>query len=174
MPICPKCEVTFQPARKSQKQCRDCFNAYHREWERKNKDKVRVYSKNKHEKLMSSDKALAEFNARRREYRKRVHEDPIRQEADARKGRFQKLKVYGIDEVDYNKLLEEQNGVCAICRLPESAAQKGKLLRLAVDHDHKTGRIRGLLCHRCNRGLGLAKDSIELFRNAADYLRKYK
>jgi hypothetical protein len=66
-------------------------------------------------------------------------------------------KVYGIDELAYKVLLELQGGKCAICR----ARPKSK--RLAVDHDHKTGAVRGLLCSRCNHDLmGSAWDSLAL------------
>ena len=71
---------------------------------------------------------------------------------------------YGISLVEYNDLLESQGGVCAICGKPP------KKLALAVDHDHKTKHIRGLLCHRCNRGLPWLADSAEVLRKAADYL----
>lgn len=65
----------------------------------------------------------------------------------------------------YGKLLEHQGGVCAICRKPPLST------RLAVDHCHTTGLLRGLLCFRCNRGYGLWHDGdIARLLNAADYL----
>lgn len=67
--------------------------------------------------------------------------------------------------VDYERSLALQDGKCAICGDGPSLRRK-----LAVDHDHKTKRIRGLLCHRCNMGLGLAEDSSVLLRAMADYL----
>ncbi len=63
-----------------------------------------------------------------------------------------------------------QGGVCAICGLPETRVVKGKLNRLAVDHDHTTGRVRGLLCFRCNTCLGRFEDNVELLRAAEAYL----
>ncbi|HDY68067.1 MAG TPA: hypothetical protein ENH85_09770 [Candidatus Scalindua sp.] len=80
--------------------------------------------------------------------------------------RNHRLKVnYGITLEDYDKLYEKQNGVCAICSLPEV------LMRLQVDHDHKTGKVRGLLCLYCNNILGKAKDSIETLEKAIEYLK---
>jgi len=61
----------------------------------------------------------------------------------------------------------EQNGVCAIC----SGVSKNK--SLAVDHNHVTGIVRGLLCDRCNRGLGNFQDSPKYFRRALEYLGTY-
>lgn len=61
-------------------------------------------------------------------------------------------REYGITLADYNAILRRQAHRCAVCRRPETIRQKssGELRRLAVDHDHVTGTVRGLLCHRCN------------------------
>lgn len=72
---------------------------------------------------------------------------------------------YGIEEFDYNKLLTNQNGVCAICKQPPKENK-----RLDVDHCHTTKKLRGLLCNNCNRGLGHFKDSQELLLKAKIYL----
>ena len=74
---------------------------------------------------------------------------------------------YGITLEEYEAMLTEQGGVCAICGLPENDRYKR---RLSVDHDHETGAIRGLLCHMCNTGLGKFTDSSELLTSAANYL----
>jgi len=72
---------------------------------------------------------------------------------------------YGITEAQYEAILAQQNGVCAICFRPP------KKLRLGVDHDHKTGRVRGLLCFRCNhRLLGRGLEDVQLHLFAAMYL----
>lgn len=75
-----------------------------------------------------------------------------------------RLKVrYGITTAEYWDLVAEQNGVCAICGNPN-----GK--KLHVDHDHKTNKVRGLLCGNCNKGIGLFKDDITLLDKAIKYL----
>ena len=71
---------------------------------------------------------------------------------------------------DYDLMLAAQNGVCAICKQPETHLRNGKLKALAVDHDHKTGKIRGLLCSDCNTGIGKLKDSIDVLTSAVQYL----
>lgn len=68
-------------------------------------------------------------------------------------------------------MLEEQHGVCAICGKPET---KPNAKYLAVDHDHKTGEVRGLLCNNCNRALGLLQDNTEVLQNAINYLKKHE
>ena len=74
------------------------------------------------------------------------------------------LSRYGITEDDYVKLLNYAGGVCWICRRPP------KTKRLAVDHDHKTGHVRGLLCWRCNSVLGKFYDDPARFDSAHVYL----
>lgn len=68
--------------------------------------------------------------------------------------RWQIKKRFGIDEEDYNLLLKLQNKRCAICGRREMAKVNGVVRRLAVDHSHKTGKVRGLLCSKCNGTLG--------------------
>jgi len=70
-------------------------------------------------------------------------------------------------------LLAKQNGGCAICGAREGhRSARGRSCRLAIDHDHQTGTIRGLLCNNCNRGLGRFKDSIALLEAAIRYLKR--
>ncbi len=84
------------------------------------------------------------------------------------------LKLYKITSKDYKIMLENQNNVCAICEKPETALKNGKVKSFAIDHDHLTGKIRGLLCSKCNRGIGYFKDSKILLSNAIEYLEKNK
>lgn len=72
---------------------------------------------------------------------------------------------YSISIAEYEELLTSQNGLCKICNKYDSCGNK-----LSVDHCHKTGRVRGLLCGNCNRGLGLLGDSLERLLLAAVYL----
>lgn len=74
---------------------------------------------------------------------------------------------YGMTDADYDKLLEAQGGTCAICQKKPTQA-RGKLHR---DHEHRTGLLRGLLCHYCNFALlGLFHENARLFARAAGYL----
>jgi len=76
---------------------------------------------------------------------------------------------YGITRDDYNRMLEEQGDSCAICKTMEVGRNH---THFHVDHDHKTGKIRGLLCDLCNRGLGYFKDDPFLLGKAIKYLEK--
>jgi hypothetical protein len=85
-------------------------------------------------------------------------------------------RKFKLTRIEYNKLWENQKGLCAICNLPETMVDKGKVRSLAADHCHKiqleTGetKIRGLLCTHCNNGLGRFKESSTLLKKAAKYL----
>jgi hypothetical protein len=78
--------------------------------------------------------------------------------------------VYGISEQKYAAMLADQAGVCAICKRPETTMFRGKPRPLSVDHSHKTGKVRGLLCGKCNSLLGFAEDEVETLRQAEKYL----
>lgn len=73
---------------------------------------------------------------------------------------------YKMTPEDYEKLFEKQNGRCDICNKPQEKT-------LSVDHNHETGKVRGLLCTHCNQGLGRFKDNVYLLQCAIFYLTKY-
>jgi hypothetical protein len=87
--------------------------------------------------------------------------------ARSRKERNTLLKKYGLTVGQFDKLSKEQNGVCAICK--EENSLHGKLY---VDHEHLTGEVRGLLCVRCNTGIGMFLDSTERLQSAIKYLTR--
>jgi hypothetical protein len=98
--------------------------------------------------------AAAYYRANRDAVREKQWRDHIKRE-------------FGITPKQYEEIMRWQLNVCAICGYTERCAGRD---RLAVDHDHATGRIRGLLCTNCNRILGLAEDSAERLYAAIDYL----
>lgn len=78
-------------------------------------------------------------------------------------------KNYGLTVQQYDKMVEDQNGLCAICEKPETTSSKGTVLSLCVDHCHETGEIRGLLCLRCNRSL----HDINWHKKSIAYLERF-
>lgn len=104
-------------------------------------------------------------------------------EANPEQHRNYKLKQYSITGEQYDLLLASQGNVCAICKRPETQlhSTSKEVLNLSVDHDHaccpgykSCGKcIRGLLCHRCNRTIGLMEDDPDLLTSAAQYLKGY-
>lgn len=86
------------------------------------------------------------------------------------------IRIYGIDLEQYQELSNLWDNKCAICGQHETVLDgRTKQPRsLAVDHDHKLGHIRGVLCSKCNRGIGMFNDNTELLENAMSYLNAYK
>jgi len=73
--------------------------------------------------------------------------------------------TYGITLEEYDAILKTQKGGCAICKVKEKI--------LCVDHCHKTGKVRGLLCHLCNRSIGMMKDDVRILESAIVYLKSH-
>ena len=85
--------------------------------------------------------------------------------------RFASLKYStGLTKNEYNKILEKQNERCAIC----NQTNEGNKKNLSVDHDHNNNLVRGLLCTKCNFGIGYFQDNIEILQKAIDYLNNKK
>lgn len=110
--------------------------------------------------------------------RKWIEKDPVKNRervAEWRKENKERMRLshlkrtYGIDAGTFNRLLTAQENRCAICRDEFTSA-----IGPNVDHCHETGAVRGLLCGRCNRGLGNFKESQALLASASRYLEEYK
>lgn len=86
-----------------------------------------------------------------------------------------RLGKFGLTEAAYERLNISQSGLCAICRQPEEIIdpRNGKPRSLAVDHDHKTGNNRELLCGSCNRALGFLKEDLLRVESMAAYIKKH-
>lgn len=93
---------------------------------------------------------------------------PERMKAKKRSAWLAQLRKYGISESDYEQMHSDQMGLCLICQKPELD------IKLAVDHDHETGKVRGLLCKRCNMAIGLLGDDPQIVTRAALYLKGNK
>lgn len=109
------------------------------------------------------DRCKTCWNILQREYRAKNSANHVQY---ARKSKLK--NKYKITENDYEKLFQLQSGGCAICKQP--CATHGKTL--SIDHDHKTGKIRGLLCINCNSALGLLKEDEDLIWNLLEYLKR--
>lgn len=131
--------------------CKECDREKASDYYRKNEDRVRKnvrrYKKDNPERVKAWDRKKKNVTAAAR----RRH-------------------AYGLSEDDYERMLVKCGGMCESCgRDPWEVSSRGP----HVDHCHETGRVRGILCFRCNTGLGHFRDSIEDMENAVAYLRKY-
>lgn len=148
--------------------CKDCDKAYRRNRHKEHPELGRSYSKSKWKRLKQDEGRYKAYKAkhyeRMRVYR-RLHPNFSSTWPQRR------AKLFDLEELSYSELLEAQGGVCAICKKPETIKnQNGEVRSLAVDHDHSTGRVRGLLCFRCNVELGILENR-EFSSAAQAYLR---
>lgn len=99
-----------------------------------------------------------------------LKEKPKKYKNIAHMKRMHQIKnKYNLSEIDYNLLLIKQINKCAICDSSFTSLKKNPF----VDHCHKTGKVRGLLCTQCNTLLGMAKDEIDLLYKAISYIEKH-
>lgn len=107
-------------------------------------------------------------SCRKRAEKIRYATDPNVKDRMKKRARDYRLKTqYGIDEKEFQRMVESQNFKCAICRCVPDSKRK-----FNVDHCHTTGKVRGLLCWNCNIALGYLKENVDSFKNAIDYLQK--
>lgn len=171
--ICATCKVEkssdcFHKAKKEkdglQYRCIDCGKKYHAARYVSQKEKISgqiaAYRASNKDKLNEAGKVWRSKNKDKvKEYQRTTN----------------LKKNFGLSIADYEKMAAAQNNTCAICLTPETFVHKakGQVARLAVDHCHATGKIRKLLCAKCNKALGLFEDNPELMEHAANYIRSH-
>lgn len=150
-----------------------CRKHYTADWREKRgetyRTQQRAYNKNYFKEKM------ADLSPAQRKKIKKVHASYQRDWRSRHKDRLRNsekygqryLRNYGLTKKAYEDLLKSQGGGCSICGTPPSTK------RLAVDHDHKTGKVRGILCEPCNHGLGKFRDDPSLCHSAAAYLEEH-
>lgn len=145
--------------------CKDCCNKRNMNWGQNNKDKRKAICSRYY--LNNSEEILKRNTKWRDENKDRMNQLTSEWKKDnPNKARSIRLKsLYNITLEEYNRILDDQNGVCGIC---QGSCSTGK--QLAVDHCHETDVVRGLLCLSCNTSLGGFKDSIKLLNAAIEYL----
>lgn len=125
------------------------------------KEKARQYRKKYPERVKEQKARYAKKHPERDRASKKRYQE--KNAAAIREAKY--FRQYGITLEEYEALLAKQSGMCAIC-------SKRSKKHLAIDHDHKTGKVRGLLCGRCNLMLGSVADSITLLERAIRYLKQ--
>jgi hypothetical protein len=133
-----------------------------------NAKRIKKYNENKPEKRKATlrkyrEKNKEKINKANREYTSQEHVKL------KRLGKIHKDK-YGLTSWDFLQMFKEQNGKCKICGTEKFYSHEGKANIPVVDHCHKTGNVRGLLCNNCNRGIGLLKDDKDIVFKAYNYL----
>lgn len=112
-----------------------------------------------------------DYAARVSAYRKRKRREGNGFESERISNMRQRLKlVYKMSVETYTQLIEDHGGLCAICRQPETRTKNGRIKQIAIDHNHVTGEVRGVLCHKCNTGIACFKDDPVRIEAAIRYL----
>lgn len=136
--------------------CKTCNYTQVTAWRKKNPEKHLAQVMRHREKYPDQQRARGrKWNHLHPEY---VHANGLKQR-------------YNLPLGEYQKILDAQNGTCAICKAPTPGHPRQT--NFSVDHNHTTNQIRGLLCHSCNTGIGAFKDSIEILRAAIAYLQRF-
>ena len=148
---------------------------YHKEYYQKNKKKLLSRSKSRYSSM------TPEQQERQRQYQREYYRNnkeksveysrKYRADPENRVREWERMieKKFGMDRHDYQNMLDEQNGTCAICDGTETHSQRTEG-RLSIDHCHTTGKVRGILCNQCNSLLGWARDDINTLQRAIEYL----
>jgi hypothetical protein len=156
---------TFHRTRASY--CKDCCKEHDRAWRARNPDKVKARTKKR-----THSPAHKRQTSIYRAVRRRT--DPTFREREIIQSRRNKLKnAYGLTLEDFEAMKSTQNNLCAICGKPNSVIRLGRVRDLSVDHDHKTEKVRALLCYHCNSGLGHFRDDVEVMAKAITYLNHH-
>lgn len=143
--------------------CRICKRNNRRKWQKSNPKLVKAQTTRWREQNPERAKEHGQ-DTYKRNRSKVIERSKKWKEDNPEKARDIQLKKYGITAKDYDSRLEEQKNLCAICR-----DSRGKR-NFHVDHDHSTGKVRGLLCGNCNVALGLMRDNPEFLEAAISYL----
>ncbi len=127
---------------------------YGKQYRSKNAERIKQYRIDNKEKIKQYPSNSPEARKIVYEKYRKKHQNKIRN--------YKLIKKYNITLEDYNSMYNKQNGMCCICNTYYK--------ELVVDHNHENGKVRGLLCDICNRGLGHFKENIETLQNAINYL----
>jgi hypothetical protein len=154
---CSRCkktetEVHFSPSKHHIDGATNWCNLCQREYYLKNKD--RINAKNKEYQEKNKDR----ISKQRKEFYKK-NSDRLKE--------IKMMRVYGIGMEDFARLLNNQNNACAVCKTKNPIGNG-----FCVDHDHKTGVIRGILCPGCNTAIGLMRDDPQILQSAISYLEQ--
>ena len=134
-----------------------------KKWKDKNKEHTNAYNKKKYAENPEQFKSRMTKHKENFDWKSRDRNTTL-------------VREYGITLNEYNTMLAKQGGVCAICNQPETAISRWNpsiIKNLSVDHNHITGKTRGLLCGQCNTAIGRFKDDINILQLAINYLRRF-
>lgn len=151
-----------------------------REYRKRNKDKCNEASRKSYQKNLEENRRKARLSSlsldeqvkrrqKKKEYRNRYRKEGREKSPNPQVVRKAKLKRYGLTIEQFDSLKAKQKGKCSICNKVFKTDKRD----CHIDHNHFTGEVRGLLCAKCNRGLGMFRDDKEIIKAAIKYLESY-
>jgi hypothetical protein len=141
--------------------------AYKAAWFQANKERLKPSMKESHKRYQARHPEYKK-NKDKRHYLK--HKDQIRRQQNQYWVRYGRVRFHGVEPEEFQAMFLRQGGKCAIC--PRTLELQGRGTH--IDHDHVTGKVRDLLCSKCNPGLGLFDEDPARLRAAADYIERHK
>lgn len=160
---CVKCNTSIRFTTNCH--CAQCNKTSLRGYHKANREKAQQY---KREKQPIATQQLREWRDAHPEQSKAIIKKSQNKRQQSGKRRIYDLRYrYGLTQEQFDQMNERQGYACAICRLAWSEE-----VVMSVDHDHTDGRVRGLLCGKCNRMIGLSGDNVVILRQAIGYLEK--
>jgi len=164
---CLRCGLEYSPNSPTQKYCENCREICYKE---KMKE---YYLKNKKKKV----KQMKEYYLKNKEKLDKKHIEYYYENRSMISKQMKEWKLeknYGLTVKKYNKMLKKQKGFCPICLKKINGNNKNGRRKANVDHNHKTGKVRELICINCNLVIGLLKENIKVSKNITKYLEKHK
>lgn len=137
------------------------------EYNKNNKEKIKEYYENNKESIKQKSKEYYNKNKKKISKSGKKYRLENKEKIKQRDWKYN-LKKYNLTENEYYEILNNQNGCCKICKTNQIDLNTP----LHIDHSHETGKIRGLLCNKCNQGLGLFNDDILLLTESIKYLQE--
>jgi len=180
MKQCSQCKLLkdftfFSKDKRRSDNYRSCCSINNKKYKEENLEKIKSYQENwyqhnKEKTKLSNKQRYLKDPTRVKEYSKKWRAE----NSDQHRGMQLRYKYWPSSSweealLNYNKLFNDQNGLCACCTRHQSSFVK----LFAVDHNHKTGKVRGLLCDPCNKGIGLLQDSTDVLYKAFNYLKTH-
>jgi len=155
----PLKDFTGKSVKRGYGACRSCEAARRKAAYAQDPEKKRAYMRDWYAKRKAADPVMHESKMREQYEKSQIF-------FNVKVRRTAALKRYGLSVEQYDDILASQGGCCAICKATENKNGRS----LFVDHCHDTGRVRGILCYKCNTGLGSFADSPDLIQKALSYL----
>jgi hypothetical protein len=157
--------AVYFPSRPNERVCSKCRIINTKEWRLKNVERARAgYRKWNHEHPEKVKESYRKYYEKNKEKRLQASRERYSRNKEGKKWQII-FRKYGITQEDFNKLFELQKGCCAICGKDDFTQWT-----LNIDHCHKTGKVRGILCNNCNTAIGALQEDVNILQNAIKYI----